>query len=83
MVCLMIAFDAGSARGADDALSRPVQVAYKRLLENEAVKKGLDFIQADHENTIFEQKQICSPATRVCRWICVLIASRNWRSWKK
>ena len=32
---------------------------YSRLASNSMVKKGVDFIKADHENTIVEQKQIC------------------------
>ena len=32
---------------------------YSRLASHSMVKKGVDFIKADHENTIVEQKQIC------------------------
>jgi tripeptide aminopeptidase len=39
-------------------VSPNVKDAYSALTANAAVKKGLDFIKADHDNTIADQKQI-------------------------
>jgi len=41
-------------------LSPRVKEAYNLLSTNPAVRKGLDFIKADHEKTLAEQKQICT-----------------------
>ena len=41
-------------------LSPRVKEAYSLLSINPGVRKGLDFIKADHENTLAEQKQICA-----------------------
>ena len=42
------------------ALSPRVKGTYSLISANAAVRKGLDFIKADHENTMAEQKQICA-----------------------
>ena len=39
-------------------LSPRVKEAYNLLSTSPAVRKGLDFIKADHEKTLAEQKQI-------------------------
>jgi tripeptide aminopeptidase len=41
-------------------LSPRVKETYNLLFSNLAVRKGLDFIRADHENTLAEQKQVCT-----------------------
>jgi tripeptide aminopeptidase len=53
---------AGDARPAETSyvLSPRVKEAYGFLSASPAVRKGLDFIKADHENTLAEQKQICT-----------------------
>ena len=40
-------------------LSPTVQEAYGKLTSQPAVQKGLDFLKADHENTVMEQKRLC------------------------
>jgi acetylornithine deacetylase/succinyl-diaminopimelate desuccinylase-like protein len=49
------------ALGASTAynVSPNVKLTYDRLLNNDAVKKGLEFIKADDAKALAEQKQIC------------------------
>jgi acetylornithine deacetylase/succinyl-diaminopimelate desuccinylase-like protein len=56
---LLFAGEAGLAE-TSSILSSRVKEAYNLLSINPAVRKGLDFIKADHENTLSEQKQICT-----------------------
>jgi hypothetical protein len=51
----------GMALGASTAynVSPNVKLTYDRLLSNDAVKKGLEFIKADDAKALAEQKQIC------------------------
>ncbi len=49
-----------AAKTSSYVLAPPVKESFDRLFSNPVVKKGLDFIQADQENTIGEQKEICA-----------------------
>ena len=57
---LAILVAAPMAPAADQAykVSPKVQDTFSKIIAQPAVKKGLDFIKADHDNTINEQKQI-------------------------
>jgi tripeptide aminopeptidase len=59
LVSLLFAAEAGPAE-TSYILSSGVKEAYNLLSINPAVRKGLDFIKVDHENTLAEQKQICT-----------------------
>ena len=59
LVSLLFACDAGLAE-TSYVLSPRVKEAYNLLSSNPAVRKGLDFIKTDQENTLAEQKQICT-----------------------
>jgi hypothetical protein len=59
LVSLLLAGNAGLAE-TSYVLSSRVKETYNLLSINLAVRKGLDFIKADHENTLAEQKQICT-----------------------
>ncbi len=59
LVSLLLSGNAGLAE-TSYVLSSRVKETYNLLSINLAVRKGLDFIKADHENTLAEQKQICT-----------------------
>jgi acetylornithine deacetylase/succinyl-diaminopimelate desuccinylase-like protein len=59
LVSLLFAADAGLSE-TTYVLSPRVKETYSLISVNPAVRKGLDFIKADHENTIVEQRQICA-----------------------
>lgn len=58
-LCLLMAGNTASAQTAPYTVSPAVAELYARLVSLPAVRKGLDFLKADHGNTIAEQKQIC------------------------
>lgn len=55
---IVAAIDGCEAQTAYD-VSGEVKDVYGRLASQSSVQKGLDFISADHDNTVAEQKQIC------------------------
>jgi acetylornithine deacetylase/succinyl-diaminopimelate desuccinylase-like protein len=61
-ICFLMAIlvAAPMAPAAEQAykVSPKVQDTFSKIMAQPAVKKGLDFIKADHDNTITEQKQI-------------------------
>ena len=59
LACLLMAGTTASAQTAPYAVSPAVAELYSRLTALPAVQKGLDFIKADHADTVAEQKQIC------------------------
>ncbi len=59
LLCLLMAGTTVSAQTAPYAVSPAVTELYTRLNALPAVQKGLDFLKADHANTVQEQKQIC------------------------
>jgi len=59
LVSVLCAYSAVRAE-TSYVLSPRVKEAYNLLSTNPAVRKGLDFIKADHEKTLAEQKQICT-----------------------
>jgi acetylornithine deacetylase/succinyl-diaminopimelate desuccinylase-like protein len=59
LVSLLFVADAGLSE-TTYVLSPRVKETYSLISVNPAVRKGLDFIKADHENTIAEQRQICA-----------------------
>jgi acetylornithine deacetylase/succinyl-diaminopimelate desuccinylase-like protein len=58
LICLLLAGNAAQAQISYD-VTPAVKEVYARLTSQPPVKKGLDFIKGDHENTVAEQKQIC------------------------
>lgn len=56
---LLIAGNPVSAQTAPYAVSPAVTEIYSRLMALPSVQKGLDFLKADHANTVAEQRQIC------------------------
>lgn len=62
VVLLAIALISGSvlAQTPSYVIAPDVQNTYQLLLSQEAVKDGLEFIKADHERTVAEQKEICA-----------------------
>jgi tripeptide aminopeptidase len=60
-ITMMFPGFASQAKGQDSPyeVSPIVTNVYSLLDSSPQVKKGVDFIKADHENTIAEQKQIC------------------------
>jgi tripeptide aminopeptidase len=63
LLCLMIIGTTASAQTVPYAVSPAVAELYARFTALPAVQKGLDFIKADHANTVAEQKQICEIAS--------------------
>jgi len=59
-VCLLLLWNVSFGQTSPYVLSSQVQEGYNRLIASPAVKKGLDFIKEDHENTVAEQKHICA-----------------------
>jgi len=59
LVSVLFACDAVPAE-TSYVLSPRVKETYNLLSTNPAVRKGLDFIKADQEKTLAEQKQICT-----------------------
>ena len=59
LLCPLMAANSASAQTAPYAVSPAVAELYSRLGSLPSVQKGLDFLKADHSNTIAEQKQIC------------------------
>jgi tripeptide aminopeptidase len=57
-VCLLLSWNFAQAQSSYD-VTPVVKGVYDRLASQEPVRKGLDFIKGDHENTVAEQKQIC------------------------
>lgn len=58
LFCLFLAGTV-SAQTAPYAVSPAVSELYGRLAALPPVQKGLDFLKADHDNTVAEQRQIC------------------------
>jgi tripeptide aminopeptidase len=58
-VCLLLTWDFAQVQSSYD-ITPAVREVYDRLVSQEAVRKALDFIKGDHENTVAEQKQICA-----------------------
>ncbi len=56
---VLMAADPASAQTEAYAVSSAVAETYARLAATPAVQKGLDFLKADHANTVAEQRQIC------------------------
>ena len=50
-------------------LSTEVSAHYDQLLKNEAVNKGLAFLESDQENTVSQQIQIAAFDTGQLEWI--------------
>jgi tripeptide aminopeptidase len=59
LLCLLMAGATVSAQTASYTVAPAVTELYGRLTALPAVQKGLDFLKADHANTVAEQKQIC------------------------
>jgi len=59
LICLPLACNLAQAQTSYD-VTPAVKEVYGRLASQESVRKGLDFIKGDHENTVAEQKQICA-----------------------
>lgn len=59
LFCLMVIGTTVAAQTTPYSVSPAVADLYNRLTALPAVQKGLDFIKADHANTVAEQKQIC------------------------
>ena len=59
LICLLLACSFAQAQTFYD-VTPAVKEVYGRLASQESVRKGLDFIKGDHENTVTEQKQICA-----------------------
>lgn len=47
-------------KNKEEQLALDIGDIYKDIIQNKKVKEGLSFIKEDHENTIREQKEICS-----------------------
>ena len=60
LVCLLLFWNAALAQPSSYTLSAVVKEAYNRFSSHPDVKKGLEFIKSDHENTVTEQKQLCA-----------------------
>lgn len=60
IVAVFLLTGTGLAQPAPYVVSPTVQNAYQKLMSQPAVKQGLDFIKADHDNTVAEQKEICA-----------------------
>lgn len=58
-IFLLLVLNSAQAQTSSYTVNPNVKEAYDRIASLESVKKGLDFIKADHEKTIVEQKQIC------------------------
>ena len=61
LVCLLFAWNFAQAQTSSQTsydVTSAVKEAYGRLTSQPSVRKGLDFIKGDHENTVAEQKQI-------------------------
>jgi len=56
---VLLTWNFSMAQTSSYEVSSMVTNAYSRLPSNPLVKKGVEFIKADHENTIAEQKEIC------------------------
>lgn len=59
LICLLLTGNSAPAQTTPYTLAPTVQEVYDRLTSQPAVRKGLDFLRADHENTVAEQKQLC------------------------
>ena len=59
MLGLLMAASSASAQTDAYSVAPAVAETYARLAAMPAVQKGLDFLKADHANTVAEQKQIC------------------------
>lgn len=59
LICLLLTGNSAPAQTTPYTLAPTVQEVYDRLTSQPAVRKGLDFLMADHENTVAEQKQLC------------------------
>lgn len=59
LICLLLTGNSAPAQTTPYTLAPTVQEVYDRLMSQPAVRKGLDFLRADHENTVAEQKQLC------------------------
>lgn len=60
LVCLLLFWNAALAQPSSYTVSAVVKEAYNRFSSHPDVKKGLEFIKSDHENTVTEQKQLCA-----------------------
>jgi tripeptide aminopeptidase len=59
LIFLLLTGNSAPAQTSPYILSPTVQEAYDTLTSQPAVRKGLDFLKADHENTVTEQKRLC------------------------
>jgi tripeptide aminopeptidase len=59
LICLLLTGNSAPAQTTSYTLTPTVQEVYNRLTSQPAVRKGLDFLRADHENSVAEQKQLC------------------------
>lgn len=59
LLCLLMVGTTASAQTVPYTIAPAVTELYARLTSLPAVQKGLDFLKADHTNTVAEQKQIC------------------------
>ena len=62
-MCLLLALDCVQAQMSPQTshdTAPKVKEVYGRLTSEAAIRKGLDFIKEDHENTVAEQKEICA-----------------------